>query len=420
MRHARAALGLALVAAAGLAAPHAASAHARSTSTSSWDLRSGPHPGARVQMRVRFLDLQRVLPALMGLPPDAARSDPEAAAAVERYLTSRAVLLQDGRPCPVTGPVLPVPSPDATHVGRAWRVECEGSGPARLRIDPFFEVLPGHLHLARLRQPDGGVVERVFVLESPIHALAEPGGHGGAESASGVLAYLRLGVEHIATGTDHLVFLLALLLVGVSALEVITIVTGFTVAHSVTLALGVLGVVEPKAAAVESLIGLSIAVVALENFALTAGAGTKRLVAGAVGGGAVAAAAGALAGYVAVPASALLGVGLFAVCYLALGARSSRPRRLRWFVAFVFGLVHGFGFAGLLTEIGLPRERLFQALLGFNLGVEAGQIAIVLVAWPVLRWLLARDGARQAFWVQAGSTPVLVAGLYWFLTRALA
>ena len=103
------------------------------------------------------------------------------------------------------------------------------------------------------------MIERVFVVDADTFAIAkgfaQPAGRG-----SGFVDYLGVGIDHIATGFDHLLFLLALLLVGVSLMEVATIVTGFTLAHSVTLALGVLGVVEPRSAAIEALIGLSIAV----------------------------------------------------------------------------------------------------------------------------------------------------------------
>jgi hypothetical protein len=279
--------------------------------------------------------------------------------------------------------------------------------------------VPSHLHLARLTAADGRVHERVFVLDAETQPIATASA-GAAPAGSGFRDYLALGIEHIATGFDHLLFLLALLLVGASALEVATIVTGFTIAHSVTLALGVLGVVEPRAAAIEALIGLSIAVVALENFALTAGRATRRQVGVLLGAGIGAAVLGALAGAMRVPASALAGIGVFSLCYLGLLERAERPARLRWFVAFVFGLIHGFGFAGLLTQIGLPSDRLAAALLGFNLGVEAGQLVIVVAVWPLLRLALRGDARRRALVAQLGSTPILVAGLYWFLTRSLS
>jgi hypothetical protein len=140
----------------------------------------------------------------------------------------------------------------------------------------------------------------------------------------------------------------------------------------------------------------------------------------ALGASLTAAALAAALGALALPASALLGVGLFALCSLGLLERLASPARLRWLVAFVFGLIHGFGFAGMLAEIGLPPGRVAAALLGFNLGVELGQLAIVAVTWPLLRILLRREPVQRRLLIQLGSTPILAAGLYWFLSRSLA
>jgi len=177
--------------------------------------------------------------------------------------------------------------------------------------------------------------------------------------------------------------------------------------------------VQPLPAAVEALIGFSIVVVACENFALTLGATARRALLAGLGALVAAAVAGAAFGRVALPLAALLGIGLFSLCYLALAERARRPETLRWIVALAFGLVHGFGFAGVLAETGLPAANLVPALLGFNLGVEVGQLAVVAVGWLVLRSLLTGAAPRRIATIQWGTTPVLAAGLYWFLSRAL-
>jgi hypothetical protein len=399
-------------------APPEAGAHGRSNSTSLWELEPGPMPAGRVLVRVRLSDLQRVLREVAGLTAFGIQLRPDATAAVDAYLTRHVALLAGESRCSVKGPVRGVPSADPTHLARSWRVQCLEAGPPVLRIDPFFEAAPGHFHLARATLGDGSQVERVFVLESPVFPLTAREASGG-EAGAGFGDYLRLGIEHIATGADHLVFVLALLLVGASLAEVATIVTGFTVAHSVTLALGVLGVVEPLSAAIEALIGLSIVVVTLENFAITVGPSTRRAIVASLGGGVALAALASAAGFVAVPALTLIGVGVFALAYLGLLRHVERPGRLRWFVAFVFGLVHGFGFAGMLAEIGLPPGRVAAALFGFNLGVELGQLAVVAAVWPILHLAMRGGPERRRRLVHVGSVPILVAGLFWFLTRAV-
>jgi hydrogenase/urease accessory protein HupE len=160
------------------------------------------------------------------------------------------------------------------------------------------------------------------------------------QSGSGVAAtYLGLGVEHILLGYDHLLFVLGLLLIAANLTQLLKAITAFTAAHSITLAAAVLGIVQVPPKPVEAAIALSIAFVALEIIHARAGR-----------------------------------IGLAA--------------RAPWVVAFAFGLLHGFGFAGALSEIGMPERHIPVALLFFNLGVEAGQIlfvAAVMVVAALLR-----------------------------------
>ena len=150
--------------------------------------------------------------------------------------------------------------------------------------------------------------------------------------------YGSLGVEHILLGVDHLLFVLALLIIVSGARKLIATVTAFTIAHSLTLAAATLGWVHVAQAPVEAVIALSILFVAAE------------------------------------------------IVHWRQG-KTSITRDKPWLVAFTFGLLHGFGFAGALTEIGLPEQAIPLALLFFNLGVEAGQllfVAVVLIAWQLL------------------------------------
>jgi len=379
-------------------------AHSRSVSWSSVEIEG---QGARIVLRVPQLELTR-LPwgAVSGaLPPGLAA-----------YAISSLRLEAGGRPCPVVeGPRL-LRSP-TERAALEWRVACPTAADLVLESDFLLDVAPSHLHFARVRR-DGAVVERVLSDEArrwPLLATAD----GGAPAGSTLGGYVWLGVEHIAGGADHLAFLLALLLLARRAADVLTIVTGFTVAHSITLALAALGRVAPASAAVEALIGLSIALVAAENAWLLAGR-PRRVPVALVAGLAFMAILAAV-GVGAVPALTLAGVALFCGCYFALLERVERPLRMRFAVAFAFGLVHGFGFAGVLAAVALPQGRLLTALLGFNLGVEAGQIAVVAAVWPLLRWLSdLRAGAWHRSVVEAGTAAVCGLGVFWLVSRAYA
>ena len=112
-------------------------------------------------------------------------------------------------------------------------------------------------------------------------------------------------------------------------------------------------------------------------------------------------------------------MSIFAVAYLLLLQDRPGHHSLRWFVAFVFGLIHGFGFAGTLQEMALPANRTATALLGFNLGVELGQLGAVVLLWPLLMRLRRLQGRQtHVLTIQTGSAVLLAVGIFWFVTRA--
>jgi hypothetical protein len=225
-----------------------------------------------------------------------------------------------------------------------------------------------------------------------------------------VIGAVALGVEHIVTGADHLAFVLALLLLGGTVGETVKLVTGFTMAHSVTLVLATLGWVRPEQAPVEALIGLSVALVAAENVWLAGGARSLALPLGIAG---LLLALAALAPG-SVPPLALVGLAVFAACHMVRLGRASHPLSLRWTAAFAFGLLHGFGFASVLVDAALPAAALARVLVGFNLGVELGQVAVVLLVVP----LLAYAGRWRPALVEVGSAAVAGLGVFWFVSRA--
>lgn len=379
-----------------------ASAHTRSLSHSIWNLEEG---GARVHARVSQLDLSRLG---LAFAPAAGGRDP-----IGAYLARHLSLRAGGQPCEVASP----PTPRETDPGAAlyvWRVTCAGDGPREIESSLFLDVAPSHLHFARIEAGDGAGTERVLSEASRSWTL--PVGDAASQSDGGgttLGGYLVLGVEHILTGWDHLAFVIALLLLAVTLREVATLVTAFTVAHSVTLGLATLGWVEPHAGAVEALIGFSIALVAAENTWLLAD--RRRAIPIACVAGLLAL---ALLPAGSVGRGALLGLALFSACHFGLLEVSQRPARLRAAVAFAFGLVHGFGFAGILAELELPTARLVPALFGFNIGVELGQLAVVVLVWPLLR-ALARvgDGRAERLTAEFASAAVGGLGLYWFVVR---
>ncbi len=265
---------------------------------------------------------------------------------------------------------------DGGYAVLRFAAPCVGAGQALdVGYTLFADVDAGHRGLLQLSLGDA--------IRTAVLVPAEAGTHFSAAGAgrwSALRGYLRTGVDHIWSGYDHLLFLLSLLLPAVlwrvrggqwqpqprmraAFGEVCRVVTSFTVAHSITLALSTYGVVHLPSRWSESAIALSVVLAALNNI---------------------------------VPLV------------------STR----RWLVAFAFGLIHGFGFANVLAELGLPTHELALALVGFNLGVEAGQLAIVAAFLP-LAWLLRSTLAYRRVLVMGGSLAIAIVGTLWFAERAL-
>ncbi len=398
-----------------------AAAHGRSISYSSWEIDA---TGANVSLRMALLELSRLGPE--ALPPGTfgpgeSPAGLPAADSTGDFFASELVLTADEVICKPALPARRIPDGEGS-VRYAWRVDCPTAvGALAIRSRVLLDVAPSHLHFARARFtafPDR-VREQVLTEASPVFVVrASPTEAPGAAVGSRFVDYLMLGIHHILSGWDHLAFLLGLMLLADRLGAIARLVTGFTLAHSLTLALTVMGLIHPRAAAVEAIIAFSITLVAIEKGWIVAGR-PKWIPIATLAGLALLSLASPLIGG-SIPVVSLLGLILFSACYFALAARATHDR-LRIALTFAFGLVHGFGFAGILARLELPTERLVPALLGFNLGVELGQIAIVLLAWPTLA-LAARFIAPA--W-QRNSRDLATAGLcglgcFWLLERAFS
>ncbi|MEO0996228.1 MAG: HupE/UreJ family protein [Pseudomonadota bacterium] len=289
------------------------------------------------------------------------------------------------------------------------RIDC-AAVPRQLDYAVLFDLAPAHVHIVR-----GPTGEQVLTKAAPQLRL-----DSSAEANGSFAQFFGLGVRHIASGADHLLFLLALLLAARTLPRVVAAVTGFTLGHSLTLGLAVTGYVDPGGGAVESAIGFTIALVALEP--LRHGRWRRQTLLAALltppALALIALAAGRADGQV---LAAYLGLSLFGACYLALrDAPAARPVVRLFGLAAAFGLIHGLGFAGFLLDTGVTPDAALLPLAGFNLGVEAGQLALIGAAL-VLGAAVARrvsPGNRQLAVSAAGAVTV-AAGVYWFVGRTL-
>jgi hypothetical protein len=296
--------------------------------------------------------------------------------------------------------------------------DCAETTPDTLRFTAMFEAAPSHVHYAKLHVDGRQVGESLFTNVVDTWDI----GVLGSGAAYSFTSFLVIGIEHIAGGIDHIAFLMGLLLIAGSVGRSVIAVTGFTLGHSISLAAAVLGYLHADSQLVEAFIGFTVALVAVEYFLLRRSETVRYaliclLVAWVTGAIAVA------AGFLELRALfAYLGFGVFAGCYLLIACEAeAHDRRRATLLLFVatccFGLVHGFGFAGFLMETGLLGTSLFMPLLGFNLGVEIGQlilVAITLVAGTLLGRRLP-DALPQV-----AAAALCGIGVFWFVSRTIA
>jgi HupE / UreJ protein len=299
---------------------------------------------------------------------------------IAAYASARLALQRDGKGCALNVGAQQVD----THTDGAYSVlpltavcpPAAANSALQVEYRLFADLDPQHRGLLNLQSPQG---TRTAVLGP--QASVQQFSMDAAQTGSGWRAfvdYVREGVWHIWIGFDHILFLLSLLLPAVgfwvsrkwqpverlaqASWDVLRIVTAFTVAHSITLTLATLGWVSLPSRLVESAIAASVVLAALNNV-----------------------------------------WPLF--------------QAKRWWVAFVFGLVHGFGFASVLADLGLPHEVLALALVGFNVGVELGQLAIVAVFLPVA-FLLRRSLFYRRWLLMGGSLVIALLAAVWLVERA--
>ncbi len=311
------------------------------------------------RIRVHLVDLA---PALgVADPRELLRPEVQAAhrERIKRYLASRIAIEHSGFARAEWGPIAVVDQNEALQL--ELRIAGRPEGALTLDAD-LFPADPDHQTFVNVYEHGEFRQQFIFSAESEPQTFYR----GTTAGAFAVMrTFVPSGIRHIAIGPDHILFLIGLLLLGGGWRKLVAIVTAFTVGHSVTLSLAALDILNPPAWLIEPAIALSIVVVGADN----------------------------------------------------LLQSKEKGLDLRAWVALVFGLVHGFGFAYVLKEFGLPQEALGWSLFSFNVGVELGQLAIVLVVASALALVRRRWPRANNAIVVGGSAVVIAAGAYWFVER---
>jgi hypothetical protein len=308
--------------------------------------------------------------------------------------------------------------PAATGFRRVeFEYRCATADDLHLHSTAFVDLMPNHVHLAQIERPDGEFIEQILSRDHPSVDVRAAGGN--ALQSAGFFEFIRMGVMHIFTGVDHMAFLVGLVLISRRLRDLVFVVTGFTIGHSLTLALAVTGIIRPHAEFIDALVALTIALIGAENIVVASR--RPRTVAAWTGGSLLLMVALRLAGVGLLPPLLLLGSALFAANYLMISGFLRDAGRVRLIVTLVFGLIHGFGFAADLLESRLPKDKLAEILVGFNLGVEVGQLTIVVLLTGAVA-LLARmhRALPRPIVVDVTASMLIAIGTYWFVGRSFA
>ena len=382
----------------------AAGAHTRSQSHSVWEINGS---NVDVVITVPTVEADR-------LATDAA---PVTDDRMKAYLAERMYPIAAGQRCELIPPVETM-SALAGYRKFDLTFKCTTASELQIHFSAFFDVVPSHSNFAQVQNAmTGEFTEQLF---TDVRQTVEvTGGEGSRLKSARFFEFIRMGMMHIFTGIDHMSFLLGLVLISRRLRDLVFVVTGFTIGHSLTLALAVTGVLRPHAEYIDALVALTIALIGAENIVVQTRRARPVVLTAAVGIGVM-----ALLrwwGFGELPGLLLLGAGLFAANYLMIAGYLGDAGRLRMLITLVFGLIHGFGFAADLLQMQLPTARLAELLVGFNLGVEVGQLTLVLGATLIVVLLRKyRLAMPRPIVVDAASGFLVGLGVFWFIGRCYA
>jgi len=378
-------------------------AHTRSETHSAWLIKGST---VHLQFTVPDLESKRITPD----------GDMPSVDELGKYVAEHVGAFSGDQACKMTeGPRAVTAAPGYRRYEFAF--ECPDAEDIKVNSSAWFELVASHTDFAQIQTDEGAFIEQLITkdqqtLEVSANAL-------NPLQNAGFLEFMQMGIMHIFTGVDHMSFMLGLVLISRRVRDLLFVVTGFTIGHSLTLGLAVTGILRPEAQYIDALVALTIALIGAENL----GDSTHKPLFVALGMGGIMfimALAQYLGAPVTMPMLLLIGGGLFSANYLMMTGHMRDAARVRLVMTLVFGLIHGFGFASNLLEMKLPSGRLTELLLGFNLGVEVGQVTVVMSAVLVAYLLVKlRLGVPRPILTDVAASFLVGEGLYWFLGRTV-
>ena len=382
--------------------PSAALAHVRSESHSVWEING---QNIDLVMTIPKIETQR-------LNPNGPQVDDPT---LEKYLSDRTYPLAGEARCALVPPVVALSSaPEFRRFDFTFK--CASDKDLSIHSGGFFDLVQSHTNFAQIQNvATGDFVEELITADR--QTVQVTGGEESKLKSASIFEFIRMGIMHIFTGVDHMSFLLGMIMISRKLKDLIFVVTGFTIGHSITLALAVTGIIRPHADYIDALVALTICLIGAENL----GVATHKPAFFALGlaGIILAMAVIKALGFGGLPIMLSIGAGLFTANYLMISGHLPDAGKLRMVITLVFGLIHGFGFAAGLLELQIPPGRLAEMLVGFNIGVEIGQLTLVLgvtlLVWGLskIKWTVPRP-----IFVDFASAFLVAEGLFWYVSRS--
>ena len=299
------------------------------------------------------------------------------------YLSQHLKVTSEGENCSLVDEIKELNSQEGS-LNISLNFECPSNKEIKIINNALFNLVQSHIHIARIYIDNNLYTEKALFFNDQSIDLNEEKENNSFSNS--FYKFFSLGLDHILSGYDHLLFILGLLLLVTNLKRLLLVITGFTIGHSLTLSLSVINIIQVKSSLVEALIGYTIMFVGLEylykenndhrvSMIFITTLSLLLLIFGNLINPNF-------------PYFLILGILLFSLGYFYLLKNLNSENNLLSIITIIFGLIHGFGFGGFLLGSKISSENIFSGLLGFNLGVEVGQIIFVLLILLIYKLLM--------------------------------
>ena len=299
------------------------------------------------------------------------------------YLSQHLKVTSEGKSCSLVDEIKELNSQEGS-LNLSLNFECPSNKEIKIINNALFNLVQSHIHIARIYIDNNLYTEKALFFNDQSIDLNEEKENNSFSNS--FYKFFSLGLDHILSGYDHLLFILGLLLLVTNLKRLLLVITGFTIGHSLTLSLSVINIIQVKSSLVEALIGYTIMFVGLEylykenndhrvSMIFITALSLLLLIFGNLINPNF-------------PYFLILGILLFSLGYFYLLKNLNSENNLLSIITIIFGLIHGFGFGGFLLGSKISSENIFSGLLGFNLGVEVGQIIFVLLILLIYKLLM--------------------------------